>query len=354
MAYAAALGAVFWGFESLRRYLKVNELPTPALVVEADAFRANLGAMSSALPGSRLRPHIKAHKCTALAKEQLAMGHPGLTTATVGEAVGLAKAGIAADILIANETLDASRIGELVAAGHRIMLAIDSTETLHAALMGGVQEVLIDVNVGLPRCGASPDRAGSLAQAARTMGLEVRGVMGYEGHATALADRAERAQATVSSMELLARAAADVGGDIISAGSTATFEHNKVATEIQAGSYVFMDSYFGAYGLPFAQALYVLSTVLHVSKEERPYAVSDAGLKAFGMDHGNPTVVDHGKTWFLADEHLVFSPSAPLKPGDRVRVVPGHIDPTVAYHEWINVVDGEDVVERWPVDLRGW
>lgn len=334
--------------------MKISELRTPALVVESAAMRANLAALSAVLPGPRLRPHIKAHKCSALAREQLAMGHPGLTTATVGEAVGLAKAGIDADILIANETLDASRIGEMVEAGHRITLAIDSTETLHAALMGGVKEVVIDVNVGLPRCGIAPDKAGPLAQAARTMGLEVRGVMGYEGHATALAERTERAQATARAMELLARAAAEVGGDVISAGSTATYQHNTVANEIQAGSYVFMDSHFGGYGLPFAQALYVLSTVLNVNTQDRPYAVGDAGLKSFGMDHGNPTVADHGKTWFLADEHIVFSPQGPLKPGDRIRITPGHIDPTVAYHEWINVVDGEDVIERWPVDLRSW
>ena len=334
--------------------MKLTELRTPALVVEAAALRANLAAMSAVLPGARLRPHIKAHKCTALAKEQLAMGHPGLTTATVGEAVGLATAGVEADILIANETIDATRIGQMVEAGHRITLAIDSSETLHAALLGGVREVVVDVNVGLPRCGIAPDKAGSLAQAARTMGLEVRGVMGYEGHATALADRTERERATESSMELLARAAADVGGEIISAGSTATFQHNAVATEIQAGSYVFMDSYFGAYGLPFRQSLYVLSTVLHVNKGKPSYAVGDAGLKSFGMDHGNPAVVGQGKTWFLADEHIVFTDHTGLAPGDRIQVVPGHIDPTVAYHEWINVVDGEDVIERWPVDLRGW
>ncbi|HUR49190.1 MAG TPA: alanine racemase [Acidimicrobiales bacterium] len=334
--------------------MRISELRTPALVVDGAAMRANLAALSAVLPGARLRPHIKAHKCTALAREQLAMGHPGLTTATVGEAVGLAKAGVEADILIANETLDATRIGQMVEAGHRITLAIDSPETMHAALIGGVREVVIDVNVGLPRCGVAPERAGSLATSARTMGLEVRGVMGYEGHATALADRTERGQTTAAAMQLLAQAAADVGGDIISAGSTATYQHNTVATEIQAGSYVFMDSYFGTYGLPFAQALYVLSTVLHVSTQDRPYAVADAGLKSFGMDHGNPEVVDHGKTWFLADEHLVFTPHGSLKPGDRVRVTPGHIDPTVAYHDTINVLDGEEVVDQWPVDLRGW
>lgn len=281
------------------------------------------------------------------------MGHPGLTTATVGEAVGLVEAGIEADILIANETLDAARLGPLVGAGHRITLAIDSGATLTAAVAGGVRQVVIDVNVGLPRCGVAPERAGELADAARAAGLEVRGVMGYEGHATVVSDRDERAKVTETAMEMLARAHADVGGGIVSAGSTANFDQNTVATEIQAGSYVFMDSYFGTYGLPFSQALHVLSTVLSVNPKDG-YAVGDAGLKSFGMDHGSPSVLDGGSTWFLADEHIVFSDKSGLAPGDRIRVTPGHIDPTVAYHEWINVVDGDDVVERWPVDLRGW
>ena len=335
--------------------MKIWDLPTPALVVEASALKGNLESMSAALPGSRLRPHVKAHKCTALAREQLAMGHPGLTTATVGEAVGLAKAGIDADILVANESLAPERIGELVGKGHRITLANDSVPTLTAAHRAGVTDVVIDVNVGLPRCGVEPSKAGELAEKARVMGLNVRGVMGYEGHATAEPDRDKRAEITETAMEMLARAHADVGGEIVSAGSTATFEHNTVATEIQAGSYVFMDSYFGTFGLPFSQALYVLSTVLHVNlSADKSYAVGDAGLKSFGMDHGNPTVLDHRKTWFLADEHIVFTPTIPIRTGDRILIIPGHIDPTVAYHEWINVVDGDDVVERWPVDLRGW
>lgn len=299
-----------------------------------------------------MRPHVKAHKCTALAREQVVMGHPGLTCATVREAEGLASAGVDADLLIANETLDAGRVGALVAAGHRVTLAIDSGATLEAAVRGGVREVLIDVNVGLPRCGVAPEQAGRLADAARAAGLTVRGVMGYEGHATAIAEPAQRAEVTAAAMALLAQAHADVGGDIVSAGATANFDQNTVATEIQAGSYVFMDSYFGEFGLPFGQALFVLSTVLAVNPAAG-YAVGDAGLKAFGMDHGNPQVVG-GKTWFLSDEHITFSPDEPVKVGDRIRVTPGHIDPTVAYHETMHILDGDDVVETWAIDLRGW
>jgi D-serine deaminase-like pyridoxal phosphate-dependent protein len=81
--------------------------------------------------------------------------------------------------------------------------------------------------------------------------------------------------------------------------------------------------------------------------------VADCGLKALGMDHGNPTVPG-GSVWFCSDEHLVFTPESPLQVGDRIHVLPAHVDPTVAYHRYLNVVEGTEVVDRWPVDLRGW
>ena len=118
------------------------------------------------------------------------------------------------DLLLANEVLDASRLGALVAAGARVTVAVDSPATVLAAQRAGLREVLIDVNVGLPRCGCSPDDAGSLAELARGAGLEVRGVMGYEGHAMGVGDRADRARpVSPSSMALAAEQAHDaVGG----------------------------------------------------------------------------------------------------------------------------------------------
>jgi D-serine deaminase-like pyridoxal phosphate-dependent protein len=337
----------------------ISELQTPALLVDAAGLEHNLSTMAAALPGPRLRPHVKAHKCTALARRQYAAGHHGFTCATIREVEGMAAAGLGDDLLLANEVLDARRLGAVVAGGARVTVAVDSAQTVAAAAAGGVREVLVDVNVGLPRCGCAPGSAGRLADLARSVGLAVRGVMGYEGHLALLPDQAERTRLTAGCMDLLARAHADVGGDVVSAGSTGTYAGNAVATEIQAGSYALLDTAYGALGLPFRPALSVLGTVLSIAPPDAPiqppWAVVDVGLKSLGMDHGNPTIP--GTTvWFCSDEHTTFAPDEPgsVAIGDRVRVLPAHVDPTVALHERMYLVDGDEVVEAWPVDLRGW
>jgi D-serine deaminase-like pyridoxal phosphate-dependent protein len=174
--------------------------------------------------------------------------------------------------------------------------------------------------------------------------------MGYEGHVVGLVDRAQREEQTEAAMRLLLAAHDNVGGDLISAGGTGTFDINRAATEIQAGSYALMDTAYGRLDLPFGQALRLEATVISVSRD---WAVADCGLKALGMDHGDPTVLD-ADVWFCSDEHLTFAPRRSTKVGDRIRVLPAHVDPTIAYHSSLHVVDGDDVVEQWPVDLRGW
>ncbi len=329
----------------------LSELPTPSLILDAACLEHNLSKMAEALPGNRMRPHVKAHKCTALAERQRAAGHEHFTCATIREMEVMAEVGLCDDLLLANEVLDATRLGKLDA---RVTVAIDSAETLAAAVSGGVREVLIDVNVGLPRCGCPPEQAGALADAARKAGLEVRGVMGYEGHVVGLSDRKERERLCGESMQLLLKAHAETGGEVISAGGTGTYDCNSWATEIQAGSYALMDNAYQELGHPFVQALWLWLSVISVSDK---YAVADGGLKCLGMDHGNPTL-DAGKVWFCSDEHLTFAPHpaphAAIKVGDRVRVTPAHIDPSLAYHERIYVFEGEDVVDEWPIDMRGW
>jgi len=324
-----------------------SELQTPALLVDAAAFEHNLSTMSEALPGRSLRPHVKAHKCTALARRQAAGGHDSFCCATVREMEGMAAAGLGADLLLANETLDCSRLGRLDA---RVTVAVDSQQTIEAAVTGGVREVLVDVNVGLPRCGCTPEEAGRLADTARRRGLEVRGVMGYEGHVVGIPDRTQRERLCADSMELLLRAHEEVGGEVVSAGGTGTYDCNRAATEIQAGSYVLMDTHYCRLDVPFRQALHVLATVVSVSDG---YAVADCGLKALGMDHGNPEIPG-ASVWFCSDEHVTFASDSPVAVGDRVRVVPAHVDPTVAYHERMWLTDGDDLLEEWAVDLRGW
>jgi D-serine deaminase-like pyridoxal phosphate-dependent protein len=159
-------------------------------------------------------------------------------------------------------------------------------------------------------------------------------------------------------MELLREAHEAVGGDVVSAGGTGTFDMSALPTEIQAGSYALMDTAYAALDVPFSNALHVVATVVSTSPASGGYAVADCGLKALGMDHGNPTV-DAGAVWFCSDEHVTFGTDVgAMIVGDRVLVTPAHVDPTVAYHETFRVADGPgldaEVVDEWPIDLRGW
>ena len=151
-------------------------------------------------------------------------------------------------------------------------------------------------------------------------------------------------------MSILATAHARVGGDVVSAGGTGTYDCNELATEIQAGSYALMDTTFAPMAPAFRPALWVEATVISVSPG---WAVADCGLKALGMDHGNPTV-EGGTVLFCSDEHVTFVPDDGARVGDRVRVWPAHIDPTVAYHERLFLASAGQVVDVWDLDLRGW
>jgi D-serine deaminase-like pyridoxal phosphate-dependent protein len=338
----------------------VTDLPTPAAVVDLDVLERNLARMAAWLPGPRLRPHVKAHKCTGLAGRQVAHGHEHFTCATPREVVGMAAAGVGTDLLLANETVDVDRLRAMAAHQDDVLVtvAIDSEATLDAAARAGIRHVLVDVNVGLPRCGVAPERAGSLADAARRRGRTVRGVMGYEGHLMMVTDRSEQRARVEAAMALLLRAHEDVGGEVVSAGGTGTYDLHDRATEVQAGSYALMDTAYATLGLPFEQALAVVGTVISVNER---WVVADVGLKALGMDHGNPAV-EGASVWFCSDEHVTFAavppeggaaPSA-WRVGDRVRVWPAHVDPTLALHDRIWLVRGEEVVDAWAVDLRGW
>ncbi len=333
--------------------VNVAELTTPALLVDEAALADNISAMSAVLPGERLRPHVKAFKSTALAARLVDAGHQLFCCATILEMEGMAAAGLGHDLLLANEVLDARRLGALSDQA-QITVAVDSDATLRAAIDGGVKKVLIDVNVGLPRCGCDVRYAGRLADAARAAGLEVRGVMGYEGHLMDLVDRDKQRAEVAKSMAVLAQAHEMVGGDIVSAGGTGTFDINEVATEIQAGSYMLMDTHYAKVGLPFRRALSVLTRVISVNAAGN-FLVVDGGLKALGMDHGNPTV-DGATVFFCSDEHTTLIPDegTTWEVGDLVRLWPAHVDPTVAKHRSMHVVKGDTVIDEYAIDLRHW
>ncbi|GIU85278.1 MAG: alanine racemase [Acidimicrobiales bacterium] len=336
--------------------MHIDQIPTPALLVDLPTLRHNIAVMSEALPGSRLRPHVKAFKCTSLAKLLAEAGHRAFCCATAKEMVGMAEAGLGDDLLLANELLDPQRLATLAGLARadraRVTVAVDSPETVEAAAAAGIPEVLVDVDVGLPRCGCRPEDAGRIADLARSKGMTVRGVMGYEGHVVGNPDRAWRAAEVEKSMAILTKAHEEVGGDVVSAGGTGTYDLNRWATEIQAGSYVLMDTEYAKLGLPFRIGLSIWTTVLSVSEG---WAACDAGLKALGMDHGNPTI-EGSTVFFCSDEHTTFIPEGGWrpKPGEKIRMLPAHIDPTIARHERMWLVEGDEVVDVWPVDLRHW
>ena len=338
--------------------MKTSDLTTPALIADSKILETNIATMASKRPGRELRPHVKAFKSTAMAKKLVDAGHETFCCATIRELEGMVKAGFGSDLLLANETLDAKRIGELLVEGNcRITVAVDSLESIDAAVFAGVKEVLIDVNVGLQRCGCSPDEAGFLSEKAKASGLKVRGVMGYEGHLMHDPNVRRRTEKTQESMELLILAHEAVGGDVISGGGTGTWECNQAVTELQAGSYVLMDGDYSKLDLPFKEGLLLLTTVISTSKSG--YAVLDGGLKALSVDSGNPKLLGEGEVIFCSDEHTTIT-NGSWTVGQRVGLRPSHIDPTIAKHEFIYLVEEIEesldagLLETLKIDLRGW
>ena len=350
------------------------DVTTPALIVDAAALDRNIARMAAffAAGACRLRPHVKAHKTPAIARRQLAAGScVGLTCATVGEAEAVAA--FCDDILIANEIVTADKCtrAAALAVSRRVTVAVDSEAGLEALSQaaraaGTTIGVLVDLNVGQMRCGVLPGgpALALAARAARTAGLELRGVMGYEGHVQPVRDRAERTAQAQRAMAALVDTAAQLRADglpcpIVSAGGTGTYDiSGRVTgvTEIQAGSYVLMDTDYGDVGVAFEQAFFVLGTI--VSRPAADRCIADAGHKSTTKDHALPRV--HGiagaVVTSLNDEHatIAIPPDCPIRVGDRVRLIPSHTDPTVNLHDVLYVFDGDRVIDMWPVAARGY
>ena len=357
-------------------------VPTPALGIDIAAMDRNIQRMASffAAGPCRLRPHFKAHKTPEIARRQLAAGScTGLTCATVSEAEVAAAAlsdllaQMSGDILIANEPVGPGKCERVAELARRVpvTVAVDSAAGLKgvgdaAARAEVTIGVVVDLDVGMARCGVPPGGAavslGRQAVAARR--LRLRGVMGYEGHLVGLAERAERDARTRQAMAGLVETAelfrADgLPCDVVSAGGTGTYDiSGRVdgVTEIQAGSYVLMDGDYGRLDIPFEQAFWVLGTV--ISRPDPGRCVIDCGHKSMTKDHGYPAATDvvGAEVVALNDEHATISvpPECRLSVGARVRFQPSHIDPTINLHDVFYVLDGDRVVDVWPIAARGY
>ena len=356
-----------------RRPRFLTEIPTPALIVDVSALERNIRRMAEFFATGRckLRPHFKAHKTVDIARRQLAAGScRGITCATVGEAEVVAD--ICDDLLIANEVVGPGKSDRVAALAHKVTItvAVDSVPGLEqiaaAARNAGVTVgVLIDVNVGQSRCGVEPGEE-SLAlarRAASTPSVELRGVMGYEGHLQPIRDRIERdtrardaMHALVATAELLR--AAGLRCTVVSGGGTGTYDISgrvEGVTEIQAGSYALMDTDYTRVGVPFEQAFSVLGTI--ISRPAPNRCVADCGHKSTTKDHGHPAVkdIENATVTSLNDEHVTIAipPDVALNVGDLIQLIPSHTDPTVNLHDVLYAMDGERVVDVWPIS-RGY
>jgi D-serine deaminase-like pyridoxal phosphate-dependent protein len=354
--------------------VSLHELSTPALVVDRAALDRNIARMAAffAAGPCRLRPHFKAHKTPEIARRQLAAGScTGLTCATVGEAE--IAAGFCDDILLANEIVAAEKCARVAALATRVRMtiAIDSLAGLDALSRAAAASrvrigVLVDLNVGQERCGVEPGEAAlTLAhRAAQTDGIQLRGVMGYEGHLQPLRDRGERESRTREAMRGLVNTANQIRAaglpcEIVSAGGTGTYDISgrfDGITEIQAGSYVLMDTDYSSVGVPFEPAFWVLGTV--VSRPARDRCVADCGHKSMTKDHSLPGVrgIQGATVTSLNDEHatIAIPPESTINIGDRIELLPSHVDPTINLHDAFYVVDGQQLVDVWPIAARGY
>lgn len=343
----------------------LQAVPTPALIVDVETARRNHRLATGSLgPAQVLRPHFKAHKCSALLAMQLQEAPSLVCCQTTWEALVLADAGVA-DIMVTNQIADARSLAELAEAARRARVSVLVDHPRHVSLLqktadhaGVAIEVLIEVDVGMKRCGVAPDSpeltdlAAAIAAAGR---LSLIGIQAYDGQVAGVADPAARRSAAGRSAALTRLAVErlrDAGFAVPVVAGCATGHMPFVAeldvwTDIQAGSYLLMDGAYGECGdLPFQSALFALATVIHRSDERM---VLDIGLKQLAVDRGNPVWAGDAQAPLrLSDEHTVVAlrSATDLSVGDRTLIQPRHVDPTVNLHPllWLRESGGARMV----------
>jgi D-serine deaminase-like pyridoxal phosphate-dependent protein len=347
------------------------DLPTPALLLDLAALERNIAAMAAWTQdhGVAIRPHTKVHKSPEIARRQLAAGAVGLTTATVYEADAMVAAG-PQEILIANEIVDPDHVRRLpgIARQTALIVAVDDSRNARqlsaAAAAAGVQlGVLVDVDVGMSRCGTRtlPAAVAVADEVARLPGLALRGVMGYEGHVVLEPDPQVRATRAAAAMDQLASAADAIRGaghevSIVSAGGTNTHDMtgmHPAVTELQAGTYAVLDAGYAPLAGRFTP---VLSVAARVVSHQGATAVLNCGTKSIAVDVSPPSVpASVGTVREVHEEHMLIDAAdgwAP-QPGELVQVTVGYAGGTINLHDGYYVLDGDQLADVWPVVARG-
>lgn len=354
----------------------LEKLDTPSVIVDLDLMEANIAKMMGRFKDSKtqVRPHLKTTKSPELARKLIEAGAIGGCVSKVSEAEVLAEAGIE-DLLITTEIVGApkiERLVQLVKQHPKIKAVVDSltgATALNAAMSAAGQtlNVLIELNVGQNRCGIAPEAALELAQQLSKLGnLHLIGVQGYEGHLQHVHDQAEREQRCREAMQRLTDTAnqlkeAGFAIEIVTTGGTGTAEicaTFEVITEVQPGSFIFMDTdYRNALGPVYANALTILTTVISQVAPRR--AVIDAGLKSLSIDSGMAELKNFSGVKYRpgGDEHGILEwkedNQINLAVGDRLEMIPSHIDTTINLHDFYYAYRNGLIEAIWPITARG-
>ena len=359
--------------------MSIDDVFTPAQIVDLEAFERNVRKMAEFVrsAGVRLRAHAKTHKSADIAGYQIAQGACGICCQKTSEAEALVEAGIT-DILVSNEVTDPKTIDRLarLCTRARIIVCVDYAANVDALSAAAVRhnatlECLVEIDVGAGRCGVTPG-ADAVRLAGRIVAaphLVFSGLQAYHGSAQHLRDFAELRAAIAPAVAMTRDTVALLGAaglacPIVGGAGTGTFQFegtSGVYNELQCGSYVFMDADYGRIrdesGAPareFENSLFILTTVMSHAKPGT--AVCDAGLKVQSVDSGLPTVFGRDDVTYIkcSDEHgVIADPTGALRINDRLRLVPGHCDPTCNIHDWFVGVRGGRVECLWPVTARG-
>ncbi len=354
----------------------VNDLDTPALCVDLDAMESNIREMAAACrrQGVGWRPHAKCHKSVDVGRKLIAAGAIGLTCAKLGEAEVFAAAGIK-DLLIANELVGPQKVARLVALRRTAdpvfcIDHMDQARPISVAMQAAGLRVraVLEINVGMNRAGILPgEPLLALAKEAKSLpGIELAGVMGWEGHLVTVEDQAEketRIRAAlaqlISTRDLLV--ANGIPCPIVSCGGTGSFpislQHPGV-TEIEAGGAIFMDAFYRrkCHISAFQLALKVVATVVSRPAPER--AIIDAGRKTMNMEMAMPFIDGRNdiEVKGLSAEHgtLILAPKAQnIRIGDRLEIIPGYSDFTNVLHDQFYALRGSRIEAIWPLQGRG-
>ena len=359
------------------------EIQTPCLILDLDALERNLRKMGAfaAEHGLRHRSHGKMHKSVDVQKLQQEMGGAcGVCCQKVSEAEVFARGGIT-DILVSNQITNPAKIARLARLpklGARTIVCVDDLANVADLSAGAVAagteiECLVEIDCGAGRCGVST--AGAVVDLARAIeaapGLRFTGIQAYNGAMQHLPDYAARREAAAAATGLardvvMALEAAGLACPVVTGGGTGSYRFEAASglfTELQCGSYAFMDAAYGGVrdesgarldAGEWENALFLLTSVMSHAKPD--IAVVDAGLKVQSVDSGLPTVFGRDELSYVrcSDEHgVVADPDGVLRINDRLRLVPGHCDPTCNLHDWYVGIRGGRVETLWPVSARG-